>query len=64
VDPTGAGDAYRAGLLASLAQGGDLVDACRCGAALASLMLVNNGPQGYQIPASGLDLDAVTVSAI
>jgi adenosine kinase len=65
VNPTGAGDAYRAGLLASLAKGGALVEACRCGAALAALMLVNdNGAQGYQLPASGLDPDAVPVSAI
>ncbi|WP_370420466.1 carbohydrate kinase family protein [Streptomyces sp. QH1-20] len=46
-DPTGAGDAYRAGFLAALATGGDPVRAARAGSALASLALTEVGTQTY-----------------
>jgi len=48
-DPTGAGDAYRAGLLAAMAKGRDLVEACRWGAALASFAVSCFGTQEYTV---------------
>ena len=61
VDPTGAGDAYRAGLLQSLARGNSLTDACRQGAALAAIAIQTHGTQGYKIPVGGLNLTAIEV---
>lgn len=47
VDPTGCGDAYRAGLLYGLERGWDTADACRLGAVLGALKIAQNGPQNY-----------------
>lgn len=46
-DPTGAGDAFRAGFLAALAWGLDNPHAARLGCALASLALAGVGSQSY-----------------
>ncbi len=43
VNPTGAGDAFRAGVLAGLTGGKSLVDACKTGAALASFVVEQEG---------------------
>ncbi|MFH1033633.1 MAG: carbohydrate kinase family protein [Pseudomonadota bacterium] len=48
-DPTGAGDAYRAGLLKGLAQGLSLEEACLWGAALASYAVAIYGTQEYRV---------------
>ncbi|CAO0820753.1 hypothetical protein DFAR_1860037 [Desulfarculales bacterium] len=48
-DPTGAGDAYRSGLLKGLAQGRPLDEACLWGAALASYAVAIYGTQGYRV---------------
>ncbi|MBF0552477.1 MAG: carbohydrate kinase family protein [Deltaproteobacteria bacterium] len=48
VDPTGAGDTYRAGLLKGLKEGMDTVDAARLGAVLASFAVEVQGTQEYR----------------
>lgn len=47
VDPTGAGDAYRGGLLSSLADGKSLEEGCRIGSACASFAVECYGTQVY-----------------
>jgi adenosine kinase len=47
VDPTGCGDAYRAGLLFGLERGWSPADACRLGAILGSLKIAESGPQNH-----------------
>lgn len=47
VDPTGAGDAYRGGLLQSLAEGKPLEEGCRIGSACASFAVECYGTQVY-----------------
>jgi adenosine kinase len=46
-NPTGAGDAYRAGVLASLAHGEDLLSACRLGSTVASFCVEAEGTQAH-----------------
>ncbi|MFE9816002.1 carbohydrate kinase family protein [Streptomyces sp. NPDC005773] len=53
VDPTGVGDAFRAGYLSATGRGHDAVGAARAGSALATLALRNLGPQTYE-PDPGL----------
>jgi len=48
-DPTGAGDAFRAGLMKGLAQGLDLFTACLWGASLASFAVASYGTQEYTV---------------
>jgi adenosine kinase len=48
-DPTGAGDAYRAGLLKGLAQGLDWLEAARMGAVLASFSVEQQGTQEHRL---------------
>lgn len=43
VNPTGAGDAFRAGLLKGFAAGWNVMDSCKLGAALGSLAVENEG---------------------
>ncbi|MGN7142511.1 carbohydrate kinase family protein [Streptomyces pseudogriseolus] len=54
LDPTGAGDAYRAGFLAALARGLDLADAARVGSAVASFVLACRGTQTYTLDGNAL----------
>jgi adenosine kinase len=49
VDPTGAGDAYRAGLLKGLSLGLDWRDAARIGAVLASFSVEQQGTQEHRL---------------
>ncbi|MCF8042265.1 MAG: carbohydrate kinase family protein [Desulfarculaceae bacterium] len=49
LDPTGAGDAYRSGLLKALALGKDLSQACLWGAVLASYAVACYGTQEYEV---------------
>ena len=52
-DPTGCGDAYRAGLLFGLERGWSAADACRLGAVLGALKIAHAGPQHHDFtPAS------------
>jgi adenosine kinase len=49
LDPTGAGDAYRAGLLKGLAMGLSWLDAARMGAVLASFSVEQQGTQEHRV---------------
>ncbi|MDR2827168.1 MAG: carbohydrate kinase family protein [Candidatus Adiutrix intracellularis] len=46
-NPTGAGDAFRAGLIKGLAQGEHLITACRLGATIASFCVETDGTQEH-----------------
>lgn len=48
VDPTGCGDAHRAGLLFGLTRGWSLVDACKLGNVMGSLKVNSRGPQNHR----------------
>ena len=54
LEPTGAGDAFRAGLLSGLSAGLDVPAAAHLGCAIATMALETAGPQGYQIKADDL----------
>lgn len=54
VDPTGAGDAFRAGFLAAVSRGLPLESAARLGCALASVVLGAVGSQTYETDWAGL----------
>ena len=47
IDPTGAGDAYRAGLISALITGKTIKEACMLGARIASKSIESDGPQTY-----------------
>ena len=49
LDPTGAGDAYRSGLLAGLANGMPLAQACKWGAVVSSFAIACFGTQEYSM---------------
>ncbi|MCX7945737.1 MAG: carbohydrate kinase family protein [Hydrogenophilus sp.] len=49
VDPTGCGDAFRAGVLAAVAAGADWADAVRLGAVLGAKKVAYPGAQNYRI---------------
>jgi adenosine kinase len=48
VDPTGCGDAHRAGLLYGLVNGWDLADACRLANVMGGLKIASRGPQNHR----------------
>ncbi|MEM7053897.1 MAG: carbohydrate kinase family protein [Pseudomonadota bacterium] len=48
-DPTGCGDAYRAGLLHGLSHGWPAADAARLGSLMGSIKIAHPAPQGYMI---------------
>ncbi|MDR0548302.1 MAG: carbohydrate kinase family protein [Deltaproteobacteria bacterium] len=48
LDPTGAGDAYRAGILKALYRREEILTACRLGSTVASFCVEAKGPQGHQ----------------
>ncbi|MEU6979770.1 MULTISPECIES: carbohydrate kinase family protein [unclassified Streptomyces] len=54
VEPTGAGDAFRAGFLAAVSWGEDLRAAARLGCAVASFSLEGRGAQGYALAPDAL----------
>jgi adenosine kinase len=54
-DPTGGGDAFRAGLLAAYAAGLDLLDAAAIGCHCAWYALRSSGGQGYRIDPASFD---------
>lgn len=56
VDPTGCGDAYRAGLLYGMTRGLPLADSAKLGSLMGSLMVAKHGTQS-------LDVDAATIRA-
>jgi len=55
LDPTGCGDAHRAGLLYGLTRGWDLVDSCRLANLMGSLKIAYKGPQSYCPTRSQID---------
>src|SRR5690606_38212722 len=54
VDPTGCGDAHRAGLLYGLVNGWSLVDACRLANVMGGLKIASRGPQNHQPTRTGI----------
>lgn len=48
VDPTGCGDAHRAGLLYGLTQNWSLIDACRLANVMGSFKIASRGPQNHR----------------
>src|SRR5690606_31550186 len=48
VDPTGCGDAYRAGLLYGLVQNWSLADACRLANVMGGFKIASRGPQNHR----------------
>ncbi len=48
MDPTGCGDAYRAGLMYGLLNNLDLVTACRIGSVMGALKVAVQGPQNHE----------------
>lgn len=48
VDPTGCGDAFRAGFLSGLMKGYDHVKSCKVGALLSSFVIENSGTQSHK----------------
>jgi len=53
-DPTGCGDAYRAGLLFGLENGWDPADACRLGSVLGAIKIAHPGPQQHDFSPSSV----------
>ena len=47
LDPTGCGDAYRAGLIYGLQNNLDLITSCRIGSVMGSLKVAVQGPQNH-----------------
>lgn len=47
VEPTGAGDAFRGGIISAFLENNDWIEAGKTGAALASLCIESSGAQGY-----------------
>jgi adenosine kinase len=47
-DPTGCGDAYRAGLIHGILNNLDLVTACRIGSVMGSIKIEHQGPQNHK----------------
>jgi adenosine kinase len=54
VDPTGCGDAFRAGLLFGLERGWGAETACRLGALLGSIKIAHAGPQHHDFSPSSI----------
>ncbi|MGL4668840.1 MAG: carbohydrate kinase family protein [Saezia sp.] len=52
VDPTGCGDAYRAGLLYGLARGWSAAKCAQFGSHLGAIKIASRGPQNHTIPAA------------
>lgn len=48
VDPTGCGDAFRAGLLSGIIKGYDHIKACKMGAMLSAFVIENSGTQSHK----------------
>ncbi len=55
VDPTGCGDAYRAGLLFALAGGLSLDAGARLGSLMGSIKVARSGPQSIELDRAGID---------
>lgn len=60
VDPTGCGDAHRAGVLYGLTHGWSLPDACKLGNVMGSLKVASRGPQNHR--PSRREIDALLSS--
>ncbi len=54
IDPTGCGDAYRAGLLYGIANGLSLETGTRLGSLMGSLKVARSGPQGIELDLGGI----------
>jgi adenosine kinase len=47
VDPTGCGDAYRAGLLHGITQGWNWEDSCKLASLMGAIKVAHRGPQNH-----------------
>ncbi|MGE8548706.1 carbohydrate kinase family protein [Alcaligenes sp. Marseille-Q7550] len=54
VDPTGCGDAHRAGLLYGLTKGWSFEEACSLGNLMGSIKIASNGPQNHEFKRSDI----------
>ena len=48
IDPTGCGDAYRAGLIYGLLNDFDLITTCRIGSVMGAIKIASQGPQNHE----------------
>src|SRR5690606_38175474 len=55
VDPTGWGDAHRAGLLYGLTRGWSIADACKLGNVMGSIKIASRGPQNHRPTRAEID---------
>lgn len=55
VDPTGCGDAHRAGLLYGLVNGWNMVDACRLANIMGAIKIASKGPQNHRPARAEID---------
>jgi adenosine kinase len=55
LDPTGCGDAYRAGLLYGMANGWDWPSAARLGAVMGAIKIAHRGAQNHAPSRSEID---------
>jgi len=55
VDPTGCGDAQRAGLLYGLTCGWSWEDSCRLGNVMGAIKIASRGPQNHQPSRAEID---------
>ena len=55
VDPTGCGDAHRAGLLYGLTRGWSIADACKLGNVMGSIKIASRGPQNHRPTRAEID---------
>jgi adenosine kinase len=64
VDPTGCGDAHRAGVLYGLSKGWDWVDSCRLGNLMGAIKIASCGPQNHTPSRSEIDVKLHTAYGI
>lgn len=55
IDPTGCGDAHRAGLLYGLTEGWDWERACKLGNVMGSIKIASRGPQNHEVDPMDVD---------
>jgi adenosine kinase len=54
-DPTGCGDAFRAGLIYGILSDLDLVTCCRIGSVMGAIKVAQQGPQNHDRPGTNIE---------